>query len=499
MTERVGNRRGTGSRRSLNPREILMAERVSRSPLASAANMAGMYGEDKSTCDRVLKSLEEKRLLKGADTGYSQRRQRRYWVVDPKSPDPAGMPQPEHPELISALLTRLILAESVYCIVETALAAEPKRRLVDFQWRFDDAMDAQARFNDGWIAFQWSGVWQTRQMLAEKLENMFASLRASRPGGVTPLPGRICLVVPDAWQADLVRRVVSQLGLSERCLIHNASNNQTDGNHDLSNSRGQPPRRDREHSNRRPDRLDSLLLGIVDQPDATALMRTAMLVEQWPGALRGYIKNLTGLNGGSTTSSLRQLIDLGVAWRTAQDGYAPSKSWLAIAARRDRVWSGRPGDLFDPEKVAELYAGRIATHEEGIARLAGWFAAAGCPVAPGWRFRDIMGRQGQMAPDAMVLLKESPFGATWCYVEYERSATKPSKVQGKLRAYHSHLRSDDYPVLVVCRRKAIPNFLRQGAGLRMLIAAVEDVRQQNVTGETGTVWLQDGNPVLRLR
>ena len=104
-----------------------------------------------------------------------------------------------------------------------------------------------------------------------------------------------------------------------------------------------------------------------------------------------------------------------------------------------------------------------------------------------------------MAPDAMVLLKESPFGATWCYVEYELTATKPSKVQGKLRAYHSRLRSDDYPVLVVCRRKAIPNFLRQGAGLRMLIAAVEDVRQQNVTGETGTVWLQDGNPVLRLR
>ena len=104
-----------------------------------------------------------------------------------------------------------------------------------------------------------------------------------------------------------------------------------------------------------------------------------------------------------------------------------------------------------------------------------------------------------MAPDAMVLLKESPFGATWYYVEYERRATTPKTAEAKLRAYRSHLRSDDYPVLIVCRRKAIPNFLRQGAGLRMLIAAVEDVRQQNVTGETATVWLQDGNPVPRLR
>ena len=135
------------------------------------------------------------------------------------------------------------------------------------------------------------------------------------------------------------------------------------------------------------------------------------------------MKHITKLNGKSLTTSLRISIELGLVWQVAHGGYAPDHPWLSIAASRDRVWSGKPTGAFSRDKVAEYYAGRIGPHELGAVKLAGWFAAAGCPVAPGWRFRDVMGKHGQVAPDGMIYLRQSPFGATWFYLEYELRAT----------------------------------------------------------------------------
>ena len=499
MPRKAVRSRGQTGRGRLTEPERLMRERLAQYPLASTYDLAGLGNVNYTTCDRILKSLETRGFAAGLDAGYSQRRQRRYAEVYRSTGKTADAPTPKYPGLVDALLTRITLTEAVYLIIERVVQEVPGRRLLDFQWRFDSAVDATARFSDGWIAFKWSGIWQSAQALGEKMEQLNNELRAWRIGGTTPIPGRICFIVPDAWQAQLVDRVVEKFGFRERCLIYDADSALIAGDWDLSGSRSWPPPIKMNRWSRKPDRLDTLMRTVMDDADAKALIRCLTTVEQWPGIRKNPLKNLTRLNGTRLKASLTQLIDLGLVWRTDRAGYAPGTPWLSIAARRDRVWSGLPGYRFDPDKVAKLYAGRIATHEEGLARLTGWFAAAGCPVAPGWRFRDVMGRQGQMAPDAMVLLKESPFGATWCYVEYERRATTPKTAEAKLRAYRSHLRSDDYPVLIVCRRKAIPNFLRQGAGLRMLIAAVEDVRQQNVTGETATVWLQDGNPVPRLR
>ena len=171
---------------------------------------------------------------------------------------------------------------------------------------------------------------------------------------------------------------------------------------------------------------------------------------------------------------------------------------MTIAAQRDRVWSGSPQKRFGREKVEEYYAGRIADHELGLMKLVGWFAAAGCPVAPGWRFRDVMDEDGQIAPDAMIYIKNSPFGATWFYLEYELTATAPSKVTSKMRGYHSTGRSDDFPVLVVCHRKAIPHFQRECEGIPTLIAPVENLRRKTAISDSGTVWLRDGQPVTRL-
>jgi len=70
-------------------------------------------------------------------------------------------------------------------------------------------------------------------------------------------------------------------------------------------------------------------------------------------------------------------------------------------------------------------------------------------------------------------------------------------VAKKCRGYLSDTRSDDFPVMVVCRRIAVRRFMEQGVG-RMLIAPVGDLRKGDVVGDAGTVWLHNGRPVRRL-
>lgn len=101
-------------------------------------------------------------------------------------------------------------------------------------------------------------------------------------------------------------------------------------------------------------------------------------------------------------------------------------------------------------------------------------------------------------PDAMIFIPQSPFGPTWFYLEYELEATGPKGARGKVRGYQSPLRSDDFPLLVVCRSNAVQHFERESAGLRVLVAPVNEVRRGNVVGENGTVWRYKGEPVLRL-
>ena len=88
-------------------------------------------------------------------------------------------------------MKRVTLTESVYLVINDALAANPKRRLRDFQWHFDAAVDATARFNDGWMAFKWSGIWQDYHSQIRNMEHLHRNLRAWRPGERPPLPGRM--------------------------------------------------------------------------------------------------------------------------------------------------------------------------------------------------------------------------------------------------------------------------------------------------------------------
>ena len=280
--------RGQTGRRRLTEPERLMRERLAQYPLASTNDLAGLCTVNYTTCDRILKSLETRGFAAGLDAGYSQRRQRRYAEVYRSTGKTADAPTPKYPALVDALLTRITLTEAVYLIIERVVQEVPGRRLLDFQWRFDSAVDATARFSDGWIAFKWSGIWQSAQALGEKMEQLNNELRAWRIGGTTPIPGRICFIVPDAWQAQLVDRVVEKFGFRERCLIYDADSALIAGDWDLSGSRSWPPPIKMNRWSRKPDRLDTLMRTVMDDADAKALIRALRPSNSGPAFARTH-------------------------------------------------------------------------------------------------------------------------------------------------------------------------------------------------------------------
>ena len=64
------------------------------------------------------------------------------------------------------------------------------------------------------------------------------------------------------------------------------------------------------------------------------------------------------------------------------------------------------------------------------------FLARGLPVAAGWRSWEQLKESG-ISPDGMVFLERSPYGPTWAYFEYERTARGEARVGRKLTGYGS--------------------------------------------------------------
>ena len=64
------------------------------------------------------------------------------------------------------------------------------------------------------------------------------------------------------------------------------------------------------------------------------------------------------------------------------------------------------------------------------------FLARGLPVAAGWRSWEQLKASG-ISPDGMVFLERSPYGPTWAYFEYERTARGEARVGRKLTGYGS--------------------------------------------------------------
>ena len=473
-------------------------------PLASAVDLGDCFGRWYTTSYQPLRNLEQRGLIAGSDVSVGRRKQRRYWIVEGAVENmlPAAMWR-HPPKLIARLVENLVFLEGAYQLVGYAVREDPTRQRVleEFRWlrERDVPYDALVRFNDGWMVLLWSGVWQERKSLRSRLERMREAAPEWRVGGKGARPGRYCFLVPDPWQAEMVGRVLREFGMAEISIVFVMSDRTIAGDFDLQRSRGWVVGRQTDTWNKPSDVGETLRNSVLTGADGRYEYQMLSAIEQWPGLSARLLAGLTRQNWKRTVRALDGLVEQGLIWCLDSGGYALSDSWLSVAARRDRVWNGRPGKLFGRERVTELYAGRISEHEKGLATLMARFSQAGCAIAPGWRGVEPIGAAGQLAPDGMVQLAAGPYGGGWHYVEYELRAQHPTTVGRKMRSYFAELRSDRCPVLVVCRPGAVEHFYEAGQGLELLVATVPDVRQGPVIGADGTVWKRFGKPVTELR
>ena len=98
-------------------------------------------------------------------------------------------------------------------------------------------------------------------------------------------------------------------------------------------------------------------------------------------------------------------------------------------SRRDRVHYPQCADR---NSLSWVNKPSLRAHEDGVMSCFSHFLAWGLPVAAGWRSWEQLKASG-ISPDGMVFLERSPYGPTWAYFEYERTAGGEARVRRKLR------------------------------------------------------------------
>ena len=486
---------------SLTDMESWVMDCLQYMPMGSAQDLSFAFGRDPSVIYRTLAALEEGGHVVGQRMSCSRRRQKRWWIEGRDRRSRSGFLSYSHSSnAVARLLDNPVATEWFYylasCLSVTEDGKSVGRRMLEFCWFRDRIFDAAARYDDGWAVFLWSGFWQDGRLLERRLERIHEGMESY---GGRSRPGLYCFVVPDWWQAQVVWEAVRRYNLEDSCYIQVTDGVGSVGRFEMQGSSGWVmPEGDRDVLGITP--LDRVFhSSLINESDGAWLLKLMLGIEQWPGATKKTLAGMTRQSHGRVKSGMDRLVERGVA--VDHNGrYVPANVWLAGAARRDRVWSGRPGRHFSHEIVENLYDGRIQRHEQGLMRVMRSFAGAGCPVASGWRAYDVMGSSGQVAPDGVVYLEQSPFGPGWHYVEYELRAKAKGTVDAKLRGYYSKIRTNDYPVLVVCSPAAEPNFVERGAGLKMLVTTVPEARSGLLVSEGSepTVWRLNGEAVRAL-
>ena len=101
------------------------------------------------------------------------------------------------------LLERLAAVEWLYA---AATQITDMGSYSEFQWVDAVAFDAAVRYEHGWVALCWVGMLRTEKAIAGRLKDLGRDLDNLACDELHPRPGLLCLVVPDLWEAELVRR-----------------------------------------------------------------------------------------------------------------------------------------------------------------------------------------------------------------------------------------------------------------------------------------------------
>ena len=223
-------------------------------------------------------------------------------------------------------------------------------------------------------------------------------------------------------------------------------------------------------------------------------------VAEWPGIPTTMASAILG-EGHSGRRAQRWLIrlaDYGLVrrWRDGRDvRYRVTWRGMVFLAKMDRTTAGSVWARIRMERWDDVNGFQV--HEYGLLDVVEQFITGGCPVFAGWREWDVLGHDGQVDPDAIVLVHRSPFGPGPGYLEYERSADRPSKSGGKLDGYDSQLRGNRWPILFVCSTERMErHFSRIGQerGISLLTTTEKRIRAHGPLNNAHC-WRRNGEPV----
>lgn len=422
-------------------------------PLATVREIAPLLGFSSTVVYDAMKELRSNRLIESVGLGWYRSRSMR-WFLTPLGLDSIGsLGVTWHEESARCqLLERLPAVEWFYDVVGQVRGLGSFR---EFCWLRGRCADAVARYDYGWVALFWSGPFQSERLISRRLERLAGDLQQLRVSlDEAPWPGMLIFVASDHWQREMVYRAARRYGLEGQVTVWCARDGRRSGAREPGVSRG----------------WINQLVGVYEMSgwDWQRRLRSSPwvarrgqvsgkvldVISQWPGATLQLLKQATGesLTGRSAQHACLSLIDcreVHRVWDSGRFRYVTTTRGVHTLSLRDRVhysdskrrseslsWIGRP---------------RLRDHEEGVMDVLGGFLEGGLPVAAGWRSWEYLGSGvGGIAPDGMVFLGQSPFGPTWAYLEYERSARGEARVGSKLNGYGSPNRQDDWPVLVVC-------------------------------------------------
>ena len=472
---------------------------LSEAPLSTARDITTLSGVRSTAVYDRLGELRDRGLVDSAALGWCRPLSMRWFMTDPGLSLVGKLGSTWHEEFTRCrLLERLPSVEWFYHVASQVRDLGAFR---SFHWLDRVSFDAVVRYQYGWIALFWSGTFQSEEWIADRLGRLAPDLREMSVSHEPPWPSLLAFVVSDEWQRELVYRAARRYRLEDQVAVWCARDGARSGARNSRASRGwvlQPLQYRDTGGWGWEQRLQEYpwteRRGVVTG-------QVLDVISQWPGMALGMVRHSIdgGPNGRSAQNACKSLYDAEMIdrlWHRGKYRYMTTSKGVFFISRRDRVHHAYNKDRVD--SLSWVNQKNLRAHEDGIMSFMGHFLARGLPVAAGWRSFDQLGLDGSITPDGMVFLERSPFGPTWAYFEYERTARGEARITRKLNAFGSSNRSDGWPVLLVCwNERAERNFqeVGMGMGISMLTTTIKRLGRHGPLDNL-ECWSMYGGPAL---
>ena len=484
------------ARVSAGAQEVLSV--LLHAPLGSAGDLGAMVGNENSGMYARLRELREADLVDCLWIGWSRNAVQRWWVTDHGLEVVGAWGTTWHHEFPRCrLLERLPMVEWFYKVA--GRLSDELGGVQSFQWLGGVSFDAVVRCEEGWGVLLWSGLLENERRVVKRLEKLGGELDELGGGDRKAWPSVICFVVVDEWQREVVLRAARLFRLEEMVAVWCVSDESWRAPVSVGAGVGRVHKRVEIKDTGQWGWGRRVGEGLFSLEKSMLSARVMDVVSQWPGASLRLVREVIGLKDSREVQrACRALWKAGMVereWDAGMYRYVIGGKGFHLLARRDGVVNVM--SQFRKYMPGWMDRKNMKRHEQGVMDLVREFMEGGVPAAAGWRSWEHLGGSGGIAPDAMVYLKESPYGEGWHYVEYERSARGEFRIFRKLRGYGSVRRQDSWPVVAVVWNDEVEGIFHD-VGLErnvpMVTATLDRLTEHGALGND-KCWQNYGEPV----